>query len=112
MARLQKALLALQLLLGHLWAKKPRAAAPAVVKSRVPPTTPGPATVPPRPAAPGLLQPPVRAARARLCRSPARRLRGSGRCPARSTEQVRAARPAGARPAALAGAGGGSWAQG
>ncbi|XP_054139623.1 serine/threonine-protein kinase pim-1-like [Melozone crissalis] len=98
MARLQKGLLALQLLLAPPWAKKPRAAVPAAVNGRVQPTRPGPATVPPCPAAPGLLQPPVRAARARLCRSPARRLRGRGRCPARSREQVRAARPAGPGP--------------
>ncbi|RLV63977.1 hypothetical protein DV515_00017723 [Chloebia gouldiae] len=101
MARLEKALSALQLLLGSPCAK-PRAVAPAVVRSRAQPTTPGTATVPPCPAAPGLPRPPVRAAPARFCRSPARRLRGGGRCPARSRKQVRARRPAGARPASLA----------
>ncbi|XP_053817617.1 serine/threonine-protein kinase pim-1-like, partial [Vidua chalybeata] len=73
---------------------------------RVRPRTPGPATVPPRPAAPRLLQPPVRAAPAQPCRSPARRLQGGGRCPARSRKQVRARWPAVPRPAWLAGTGG------
>ncbi|RLV62620.1 hypothetical protein DV515_00019117, partial [Chloebia gouldiae] len=71
---------------------------PSLGLSRAQPTTPGTATVPACPAAPGLPQPPVRAAPARLCRSPARRLRGGGRCPARSRKQVRARRPAGPGP--------------
>ncbi|RLV62390.1 hypothetical protein DV515_00019365, partial [Chloebia gouldiae] len=71
---------------------------PSLGLSRAQPTTPGTATVPACPAAPGLPRPPVRAAPARLCRSPARRLRGGGRCPARSRKQVRARRPAGPGP--------------
>ncbi|XP_072775805.1 serine/threonine-protein kinase pim-1 [Taeniopygia guttata] len=97
MARLENALSALQPLLG-LPRAKPRAAAPAVGRSRAQPTPPGTAPVPPCPAAPGLPQPPVRAAPARLCRSPARRLQGGGRCPARSRKRVRARRPAGPGP--------------
>ncbi|XP_072785522.1 serine/threonine-protein kinase pim-1-like [Taeniopygia guttata] len=97
MARLENALSALQPLLGSPCAQ-PRAAAPAVGRSRAQPTPPGTAPVPPCPAAPGLPQPPVRAAPARLCRSPARRLQGGGRCPARSRKRVRARRPAGPGP--------------
>ncbi|XP_072776962.1 serine/threonine-protein kinase pim-1-like [Taeniopygia guttata] len=107
MARLENALSALQPLLG-LPRAKPRAAAPAAGRSRAQPTTPGTAPVPPCPAGPGLPQPPVRAAPARLCRSPARRLQGGGRCPARSRKRVRARRPAGARPAPLAALAGGA----
>ncbi|XP_063250911.1 uncharacterized protein LOC134549273 [Prinia subflava] len=48
--------------------------------------------------------PPLRPARAQPCRWPAPGLPGGGRCPAHSRKQVRAAGPAAARPASLAGA--------